>query len=308
MHPPLPTPARPQLLLVDDVRANLLLLAKVLGQDYECRLAADGAAALDQALVNPPDLILLDVLMPGMNGYEVCRRLKGEPRTMNIPVIFLTTLSDEEDEKAGLEAGAIDYIAKPFRLPIVKARVRNHLELKRRGDLLENLAGLDGLTGIANRRRFDETLATEWHRAQRAKSSVAIILLDIDFFKPYNDHYGHPQGDDCLRRVAGGLTTTLRRAADFLARYGGEEFVAILADCEMTEALAVAEQMRERIAELAIPHGYSRTASYVTISLGVAARVPELTDVAPDLVATADAALYQAKRAGRNRVERSFPD
>lgn len=304
MHPLLPTPVRPQLLLVDDVRANLLLLAKALGQDYECRLATDGAAALDQALANPPDLILLDVLMPGMNGYEVCRRLKEEPRTMNIPVIFLTTLSDEEDEKAGLEAGAIDYVAKPFRLPIVKARVRNHLELKRRGDLLENLAGLDGLTGIANRRRFDETLAVEWHRAQRAKFSVAIILLDIDFFKPYNDHYGHPQGDDCLRRVAGGLTTTLRRASDFLARYGGEEFVAILANCEMTEALAVAEQMRERIAELAIPHGYSRVASYVTISLGVAARVPELTDVAADLIAAADAALYQAKRAGRNRVER----
>jgi diguanylate cyclase (GGDEF)-like protein len=299
-----PASMRPKLLLVDDVRANLLLLAKVLGRDYECLLATDGPSALEQAVNHAPDLILLDVLMPGIDGYEVCRRLKEDPRTMNIPVIFLTTLTEEEDEKAGLEAGAIDYIAKPFRLPIVKARVRNHLELKRRGDLLEQLAGLDGLTGVPNRRRFDEMLATEWHRAQRHGGSLALIMLDIDFFKSYNDHYGHPQGDDCLRKVTSALSTVLRRAADFLARYGGEEFAAILADMTLDEAVITAEQMRERVAEQAIPHGCSAIAPYVTISLGVAARTPGEQDSAADLLADADAALYRAKHAGRNQVGR----
>jgi diguanylate cyclase (GGDEF)-like protein len=289
---------------VDDVRANLLLLAKVLGQEYDCRLMTDGASALEQAFTDSPDLILLDVLMPGLDGYEVCRRLKQDPRTAHIPVIFLTNLSEEEDEKAGLEAGAIDYIAKPFRLPIVKARVRNHLELKRRGDLLEQLAGLDGLTGIANRRRFDDMLAAEWHRAQRHDAPLALIMIDIDFFKAYNDHYGHPQGDDCLRRVASAMTMVLRRASDFLARYGGEEFAVILADTPLEEALLVAEHMRSRIEEQAIPHGYSAIAPYITISLGVAAQVPSQQDSAADLLAAADAALYRAKAAGRNRVER----
>lgn len=300
----IPAPARPRLLLVDDVKANLLLLAKALGQDYECRLANDGASALTQAFGDPPDLILLDVMMPGLDGYEVCRRLKTDPRTMNIPVIFLTHLNEEEDEKTGLEAGAIDYITKPFRLPIIKARVRNHLELKRRGDLLEQLAGMDGLTGIPNRRRFDETLLAEWNRARRYGASLALILFDIDFFKSYNDHYGHPQGDDCLRKVAAVLAATLQRASDTLARYGGEEFAAILSDATLEPAVNMAELMRRQVIELGIPHGYSEVAACVTISLGVAARVPDGRNSAADLVESADGALYQAKHAGRNQVGR----
>ena len=297
-----PILARPRLLLVDDVKANLLLLAKVLGQDYECRLAADGASALAQAFSDPPDLILLDVMMPGLDGYEVCRRLKADPRTMNIPVIFVTHLNEEADEKTGLEAGAIDYITKPFRLPIIKARVRNHLELKRRGDLLEQLAGMDGLTGVPNRRRFDETLTAEWNRARRSGAPLALILLDIDFFKSYNDHYGHPQGDDCLRKVAAVLAATLQRASDTLARYGGEEFAAILPATTLDSAVDMAELMRCRVMELAIPHGYSEVAACATISLGVAARVPDGRNTVVDLVEAADGALYQAKYAGRNRV------
>jgi PleD family two-component response regulator len=179
--PSIPALTRPKLLLVDDVQANLLLLAKALGQEYDCRLVTDDANALEQAFADPPDLILLDVLMPGLDGYEVCRRLKVDPLTMHIPVIFLTNLSDEEDEKVGLEVGAIDYITKPFRLPIVKTRVRNHLELKKRGDLLEELANLDPL-GIPNRRSFNERLAMEWNRAKRHGTSLVLIWLDIDFF------------------------------------------------------------------------------------------------------------------------------
>lgn len=300
--PSIPALTRPKLLLVDDVRANLLLLAKALGQEYDCRLATDGANALEQAFADPPDLILLDVLMPGLDGYEVCRRLKADPRTVHIPVIFLTNLSDEEDEKVGLEVGAIDYIAKPFRLPIVKARVHNHLELKKRGDLLEELASLDSL-GILNRRGFDERLAAEWNRAKRSGASLALIYLDTDSFKAYNDHYGHPQGDACLRKVVSALIAVLRRASDFLARYGGDEFTAILADTSLVEAINMAEKMRSRVAELAIPHDHSGIAPYVTITLGVASRVPGDDDSGNDLVKDADAALYRAKRAGRNRVE-----
>jgi diguanylate cyclase (GGDEF)-like protein len=297
----IPAPTRPKLLLVDDVRANLLLLAKALGQEYDCRLATDGANALEQAFADPPDLILLDVLMPGLDGYEVCRRLKANPRTRYIPVIFLTNLSDEEDEKVGLEAGAIDYIAKPFRLPIVKARVHNNLELKRRGDLLEELASLDSL-GIPNRRSFDERLATEWNRAKRHGVSLALIWLDTDFFKLYNERYGHPQGDACLRKVISALKAVPRRASDFLARWGGDEFMAILADTSLDEAMNMAEKMRSRVAELAIPHESSKIAPYVTISLGVAARVPGDNDSAAALEKDADDALYRAKDAGRNRV------
>jgi diguanylate cyclase (GGDEF)-like protein len=293
---------RSKLLLVDDVRANLLLLKKLLEQDYDCATATDGASALEQAVNNPPDLILLDILMPELDGYEVCRRLKNDPRTTHIPVIFLTHLNEEEDEKKGLEAGAIDYIAKPFRLPIVKARVRNHLELKRRGDLLEQLAGLDGLTGIPNRRRFDTTLANEWQRAQRHHTMLALIMIDVDFFKPYNDYYGHPSGDDCLRKIAHALAQPLRRASDFLARYGGEEFAVILADTTLEEALRIAEHMRCYVAEQAIPHGFSAIAPHITVSLGIAARIPNGESSSSALLAAADAALYQAKHAGRNQV------
>ena len=300
MSSSIPVLTRPKLLLVDDVRANLLLLAKAL-QEYDCRLATDGASALERAFADPPDLILLDVLMPGLDGYEVCRRLKADPRTMDIPVIFLTNLSDEKDEKVGLEAGAIDYIAKPFRLPIVKARVRNHLELKRRGDLLEELASLDSL-GIPNRRSFDKRLATEWNRAKRHGTSLALIWLDTDFFKAYNERYGHPQGDACLRKVVSALKAVPRRASDFLARWGGDEFMAILADTSLDEAMNMAEKMRSRVAELAIPHESSKIAPYVTISLGVAARVPGDNDSAAALEKDADDALYRAKDAGRNCV------
>ena len=297
----IPVLTRPKLLLVDDIRANLLLLAKTLGQEYDCRLAMNGTEALEQAFADPPDLILLDVLMPGLDGYEVCRRLKADSRTRYIPVIVLTNLSDEADEKVGLEAGAIDYIAKPFRLPIVKARVHNHLELKRRGDLLAELANLDSL-GILNRRGFDQKLAAEWNRAKRHGTSLALIWLDTDFFKAYNDHYGHPQGDACLRKVVSALQAVLRRASDFLARWGGDEFMAILADTPLNEAVNVAEKMRSQVAELAIPHKYSEVAPYVTISLGVASRVPGDNDSADDLVKDTDAALYRAKETGRNRV------
>ena len=176
----------------------------------------------------PPDLILLDVMMPQLDGYEICRRLKSEESTQNIPVIFVTVRDAVEDEARGLELGAIDYVTKPFNMPIVRARVRNHIELKRRGDDLEALSCLDGLTSIPNRRRFDEVLALEWRRSLRAETWLSLMMMDIDQFKAYNDHYGHPAGDSCIKQVARAIAGCLTRAGDFVARYGGEEFCAVL--------------------------------------------------------------------------------
>jgi PleD family two-component response regulator len=214
-------------LIVDDMVSNIEILSGVLGSEYDVLFATSGKDALDIAHDQTPDLILLDVVMPDMDGYEVCAKLKADEKTRDIPVIFVTAMDQEEDESKGLNAGVIDYITKPVRSSIVKARVRNHLELKRYRDLLKELSTVDGLTGIPNRRRFDEVLESEWRRARRNQTPLSLLLMDIDFFKAYNDHYGHVAGDDCLRQLAKGLAEIVRRPADLVARYGGEEFVLL---------------------------------------------------------------------------------
>lgn len=249
------------------------------------------------------DLILLDIMMPGMSGYELCRRLKADPATRNVPVIFITAKSEESDETHGLELGAVDYITKPFSMPIVQARVRTHLELKRHRDLLENLSSLDGLTGIPNRRRFDEVARREWKQSLRDRAPISLILIDIDAFKGFNDHYGHLAGDDCLKQVAAALSDAVRRPSDFLARYGGEEFVSLLPRTDEAGAVLVAESMRRAVTDLAIPHARSPAGSRLTISLGVAACVPNLDQNLFGFINEADQALYRAKDAGRNRTE-----
>jgi len=285
------------------MRANARLLAKQLSGEYECLTAANGTAALEAARAQQPDLILLDVLMPGMDGFETCRHLKDNERTRKIPVIFITSLDDDKDEAKGLDLGAVDYIRKPFRMPIVKARIRNHIELKRARDLLEEQAFIDSLTTIPNRRRFDAVLDKEWRRAQRCGTPLSLILLDIDFFKKYNDNYGHRQGDDCLRRVGWSLKESMRRAADFVARYGGEEFAVILPDIDTQGAVKTSDTIRLNVAALAIPHEYSTVAPHVTVSLGVAVSHPERNHGPGDIIEAADRALYRAKQAGRNTIK-----
>ncbi len=295
---------RQKILIVDDMPANIAVLVKALTSDYEISVAVDGEDALSiAASEHAPDLILLDIMMPGVDGYEVCRRLKKDAATREIPVIFITAKDAEKDETRGLELGAVDYITKPFSLPIVKARVKTHLELKRKSDLLENLASLDGLTCIANRRRFDQLLEAEWSRALRTASWISIIMLDIDFFKAFNDNYGHAAGDDCLRKVAEALEGSLRRSADTVARYGGEEFVAILPGTEPDGASTVAETLRQAVELLAIAHAYSAVSQVVTVSAGVASAIPMADSSAGTLVACADKRLYEAKFEGRNRVK-----
>jgi diguanylate cyclase (GGDEF)-like protein len=294
---------RQSILIVDDMPANIEILNEMLGVDYEVLFATSGTEALEIAVNQLPDLVLLDITMPGMDGYEVCRRLKADSRTKSIPVIYITARTNEDDQARGLDAGAIDYIIKPISPLIIKSRVRNHLELKQYRDLLENLSATDGLTGIPNRRRFDEFLNNEWQRAIRNKSPLSLILMDIDFFKAYNDRYGHLAGDDCLRQVATTLTGSLHRPADLAARYGGEEFACVLPETDIDGAMTVAEQLRENIDGLNITHASSGVSEHVTLSYGVASMVPVEGQSYSDLIKHADEILYYVKRNGRNQIK-----
>lgn len=289
------------MLVVDDDVTNITILAHLLDTEYDMVFATSGPDALDLAQSARPDVILLDVMMPGMDGYEVCTRLKADSTTANIPVIFITGLDDIEAESRGLELGALDYVTKPFNPGVVRARVRNHVELKQARDVLLSLAATDGLTGLANRRRFDEVLLAECKRLARSHSPLALIMLDIDYFKAFNDTYGHLAGDDCLRLIAGVLTKATHRGPDLAARYGGEEFACILPETTLQGAVSVAEQIQAGIAALAVEHTASKVASLVTGSLGVTSITCVPASVPEDVVRTADANLYRAKRLGRNR-------
>lgn len=293
---------KPTILLADDSPANIGLMEMVLGTEYEILVAVNGEEAVELALAETPDLILLDVMMPKMDGYEACRRLKADRRTADIPVIFVTALDQEGEETKGLELGAIDFIAKPIRPAVVKARVRNHLELKQQRDILAGLSFLDGLTGIANRRKFDQVLEMEWRRGVRSELPLSLILMDIDLFKLFNDAEGHLAGDDCLRKVAQALAGVIQRPGDLAARYGGEEFGCILAETDATGARLVAERIQAGIRELGLRHPNSSVSPMVTLSLGIATCVPSLAFAADGLIETADKAMYAAKHAGRNQV------
>jgi len=293
----------PMILIVDDAPLNVKILAQSLESLYRIKVANNGEEALKISQREQPDLILLDIMMPKIDGFEVCRQLKKNTITRKIPVIFVTTLNAEADEEQGLNLGAIDYITKPFVIPIVKARIRNHIHLKLQADLLESMSLLDALTLIPNRRRFDEALTTEWKQAIRHKTPISLIMIDIDHFKQYNDHYGHGAGDICLQRVAAALAKMIVRPSDLIARYGGEEFVVILPDTNQQAALKVAERLREGIEHLALPHTYSEAATVVTISVGVATQIEIQEYFSPKtLNDAADHALYRAKEGGRNQV------
>jgi diguanylate cyclase (GGDEF)-like protein len=293
----------PLILIVDDTNTNIQILAQTLLQDYRVKFATSGQAALQLASgPEKPDLILLDVMMPEMDGYEVCRRLQDKPSTHNIPIIFVTAKSDIQDQEYGFNLGAVDYIIKPFEMPVVRARVRNHINLKRKTELLEKLALLDGLTNIPNRRRFDEVLRLEWKRAARNHASLSLLMIDVDHFKAFNDNYGHGAGDECLRRVAYSLNKALFRAGDVVARYGGEEFAVVLPKCNADNARNVAERIRATVETLNILHRYADAADHITVSIGYAALVPNQNGDPHALVEAADRSLFLAKQGGRNRV------
>lgn len=276
-----------------------------------------------------PTVILQDLVMPDVDGYTLLRFYRANPATSNVPVIVLSSRDDPRDKSQAFTNGASDYLVKvPDKIELV-ARIRAHSKsymaqqqrdaafkamqdlqsqleesnkkLAESNSVLQRLSVLDGLTGISNRRHFDEMLDQEWKRASREKTQLSLVLLDIDFFKKYNDNYGHQGGDDCLRQVASALYKAMHRPGDFIARYGGEEFVAILPDTDSAGAATIAESMRASVEALNISHAFSLAADHVTISLGVATIIPDSTLNPKELVETADGALYKAKEQGRNR-------
>lgn len=295
-------PSKPKLLVVDDQPINIQVMHQIFVADFQVFMATSGAQALALCKDNPPDLVLLDIVMPGMDGFEVCAQLKADAATRNIPVIFVTAHTDAAQETRGLEVGAVDFISKPVNPAVVRARVKTHLTLKLQSDVMRKLVFLDGLTGVFNRRYFDQQLAMEMARAVRNQSPLSLIMLDVDFFKRFNDHYGHQAGDDCLRQIAATLKATLRRPADLVARYGGEEFACILPETDFNDAMAIAHDLEQQVRRQAIPHADSEAAAVVTISLGVAGRHAGTPADAGALLAAADTQLYKAKNAGRGRA------
>ncbi len=319
------------ILIVDDSPVTRVFLADLLRDEgYEKLLHA---ASVDEAfgLIAPGTeecgtdvgLILMDINMPGKDGIRGCRELKEDERLRDIPVIIVSGLDQLDNLEQAFAAGATDYLTKPPHRVELVARVRSALRLKEEMDrrkarerellaltrcleetnaALERLSTLDALTGIANRHVCNEFLYREWRRAVREGTVFAVVMVDVDCFKAYNDTYGHLGGDDCLRRVAAGLQETMRRPGDLLARYGGEEFVALLPGTDREGALVVAEAMRTAVARLNLEHARSPVAPHVTVSIGVASTIPDRDAGVDELVAAADAALYAAKRAGRNRV------
>jgi diguanylate cyclase (GGDEF)-like protein len=287
--------------------------------------AANGEQGLEAYKRLKPHLILLDALMPVMDGFACCTHLQrlisdtsldgdtfSESESLNgatrTPVLMITGLDDQESVDRAFAVGATDYVTKPIHFAVLRQRVRRLIQqsklyqkLEIANQELQRLASLDGLTGVANRRRFDQYIESEWQRLSREKLPLSLILCDIDFFKKYNDSYGHQAGDACLRQVADALRFCARRSVDLVARYGGEEFAVILPNITVAEAGRVAEEMRSVVNTLQIPHVQSGVSQHVTLSLGVACMNPTPSTSPTMLVAASDAALYQAKAAGRNR-------
>lgn len=292
---------KPRLLLVDDQAVNIQVMHRVFAEECQVFMATSGSRALEVCKDRMPDLILLDIEMPDMDGYEVCHRLKADELTRNIPVIFVTAHDTSAQETRGLEAGAVDFISKPINPSVLRARARTHLMLKFQSDLLREMVFLDGLTTVHNRRYFDQQLELEWARSVRQDSVLSLLILDVDHFKRYNDQYGHQAGDQCLRTIAGALKNCLKRTTDIVARYGGEEFVCLLPDTPHEQAMRIANEIEQHIRKLALRHEQSELDKVVTVSLGVASGTGLQGD-ARDLLALADQQLYRAKHEGRARA------
>ncbi len=293
---------RATLLVVDDQPTNIRLIHSILVTDYEIFMATTGQKALEICDNRIFDLILLDVMMPEMSGLELCKILKKQANTKEIPVIFITSSQSLDEETACWGAGCVDFINKPFNPTTLRNRVKVHLTLKFQNEYLRQLALIDGLTGIPNRRCFEEQLKLEFQRAKRTNTSLALLMIDVDYFKQYNDQYGHQAGDDCLRKIAEVLKKTMLRAGDLIARYGGEEFVCILPDTESKGAAAIANKLLAEIQKLHIDNALSEVMPMITISIGFAVYSSNNIDSPEGLITAADIQLYSAKNNGRNIV------
>ena len=289
------------LLIVDDENANLKVLTHILGQEYTIFTATNGVSAIEKAREFTPDLILLDILMPEMDGYATLCEIKKCEDISKIPVIFITGLDSEEDEEKGLTLQAADYITKPFSSINVKLRVRNQIQIVNQMRTIERLSMIDYLTNIPNRRSFEDRLKMEWKQAIREKTPISILVLDLDKFKDINDSYGHQQGDIILQTIAGMFPQSFRRPGDFAARWGGEEFVVLLPNTPLEGALDVAEKIRTDIEKTSILtlNGFR---ILITLSIGINSLIPTNETSIDAFISNADKALYTAKEAGRNKV------
>jgi len=288
-------------LIVDDEKANIIALTHILSSEYTVFAAKNGSDAIEIAKEHLPDVILLDVLMPEMDGYDVLSCLRSTEITQAIPVIFITGLSNAADEEKGLDLGASDYISKPYSSAIVKLRVRNQIRIVNQIREIDNLSITDQLTGLPNRRCFDNQINKEWARSKREKTPLSLLLLDIDKFKTFNDTYGHQQGDVVLQVFAKTLQASLKRTTDFVARWGGEEFIVLLSNTDPDNAVSIAEKIRSSIEQILIPLANGETTK-VTASIGVDSQIVTQDHSLNDLISQADKALYTAKELGRNRV------
>jgi diguanylate cyclase (GGDEF)-like protein len=293
---------RPRILVVDDEPVNVQALYQIFGKDSEVFMAISGRQALEVCRQKYPDLILMDVVMPDMDGIAACKALKAEAATRDIPVIFVTSHNSAEEEALGLEVGAVDFISKPINPAVVRARVKTHLTLKYQSDVLRRMVSSDGLTGIPNRRLFDERMDVEWRASRRSMTPLSVMMIDVDYFKNYNDHYGHLEGDNCLKMVASSLLESGWRGRDLVARYGGEEFVCLMSETDMEGGMCKAEILRKHIESMAIPHAGSSVSDVITVSIGVATVIPGDDITSDELIRLADEQLYKAKLGGRNRV------
>jgi diguanylate cyclase (GGDEF)-like protein/PAS domain S-box-containing protein len=290
------------ILTVDDERSNLLVLDAILSPVYRVFSAKSGEEMLSRVQEDPPDLILMDIIMPGMDGFEALKRLKENPDTRRIPVIIISGLDGEANEEKGFLCGAVDYITKPFKNTIVLARVNTHIQIVRQIRMIERLGLVDPLTDIPNRRCFDDRLDIEWRRAVRDKKPLSFMMMDVDKFKSYNDTYGHPQGDVLLKALARIFSSAARRPGDLAARLGGEEFGVLLPDTAMEAALEIAEEIRARVEAVRVAAADGKTETRTTISIGVVCEIPTADTIPRDFISQADKRLYAAKEGGRNRV------
>ena len=287
-------------LIIDDHETTITALQKILSSDFTVFAALNGGEGIKLAERYLPDIILLDILMLEMDGYAVLKELKQNEITKNIPVIFLTALTSDADEEKGLTMGAVDYIVKPFSPAIVKLRLTNQMKMLEQLRTIEKLSMSDQLTGLPNRRSFEERSKTEWARACREKTPISILITDIDKFKEYNDSYGHLQGDIVLQVIARVFNNVIKRPADFIARWGGEEFIIILPNTDSHGALELAEQIRAA-AEQTMILGPEKSITNITVSIGINSQKNPSGNLT-DFFQGADTALYEAKRTGRNRV------
>ncbi|WP_307163105.1 MULTISPECIES: diguanylate cyclase [unclassified Massilia] len=313
-----------RVLLIDDQLIIVEAVRRMLAghRDIAFHYVTDARSAHAAALALRPTVILQDLVMPGADGFQLLAGYRADDALREVPVVVLSAKEEARLKAHGFAVGASDYLVKlPDQLELV-ARIRHHSrgyisrlqrdaayrslrasqdELARANLELQKLAALDGLTGIANRRRFDEAIGVEWQRARRQPGPLSLLLCDVDRFKDYNDGLGHPAGDLCLKKVAAVLTGQLKRPADLAARYGGEEFAILLPDTDLAGALKLAEDCRRQLEQLALPHP-TAAGGVVTMSIGVASALPAEAGEVDALVAAADTALYEAKRGGRNRA------